>query len=211
MPAVDATALDAERTVVVATGNAHKVSEIEAILGPIMEGYRFCALGELGDFPDPVEDGDTFAENAYIKAAAALDNTGLAMAVADDSGLCVDALDGAPGIFSARWAGEHGNDAANNQKLMRLMEGVPRERRTARFHSSVVLVERDEDGEGVTHGEGDCEGFVGTEPRGDGGFGYDPLFLPNDTPDKTMAELSADEKNAISHRFHALQDLAQKL
>ena len=91
------------------------------------------------------------------------------------------------------------------------MEGVPRERRTARFHSSVVLVERDEDGEGVTHGEGDCEGFVGTEPRGDGGFGYDPLFLPNDTPDKTMAELSADEKNAISHRFHALQDLAQKL
>ena len=162
-------------------------------------------------FPDPVEDGDTFAENAYIKAAAALDNTGLAMAVADDSGLCVDALDGAPGIFSARWAGEHGNDAANNQKLMRLMEGVPRERRTARFHSSVVLVERDEDGEGVTHGEGDCEGFVGTEPRGDGGFGYDPLFLPNDTPDKTMAELSADEKNAISHRFHALQDLAQKL
>ena len=167
---------------------------------------RFVALGELGSFPDPVEDGDTFAENAYIKAAAALDNTGLAMAVADDSGLCVDALDGAPGIFSARWAGEHGNDAANNQKLMRLMEGVPRERRTARFHSSVVLVERD-----VMHGEGDCEGFVGAEPRGDGGFGYDPLFLPNDTPGKTMAELSADEKNAISHRFHALQDLAQKL
>ena len=209
--ALDISTLDPAKTVVVATGNPHKVTEIEAILAQSLPGVRFVALGELGSFPDPVEDGDTFAQNAYIKAAAALDNTGLAMAVADDSGLCVDALDGAPGIFSARWAGEHGNDAANNQKLMRLMEGVPRERRTARFHSSVVLVERDEDGEGVMHGEGDCEGFVGAEPRGDGGFGYDPLFLPNDTPGKTMAELSADEKNAISHRFHALQDLAQKL
>ena len=198
-------------TVVVATGNPHKVTEIEEILAPHLPGMRFVALGDLGEFPDPVEDGRTFLDNAMIKAQTALDETCLQIAVADDSGLCVDALHGAPGIFSARWAGEHGNDAANNQKLMRLMEGVPRERRTARFHSSVVLVERDEDGEGVTHGEGDCEGFVGTEPRGDGGFGYDPLFLPNDTPDKTMAELSADEKNAISHRFHALQDLAQKL
>lgn len=209
--AIDISTLDPAKTVVVATGNPHKVTEIEAILSKSLPGVRFVALGELGNFPDPVEDGSTFAQNAYIKAAAALDNTGLAMAVADDSGLCVDALDGAPGIFSARWAGEHGNDAANNQKLMRLMEGVPRERRTARFHSSVVLVERDEDGEGVTYGEGDCEGYVGTQPRGDGGFGYDPLFLPNDTPGKTMAELSAGEKNAISHRFHALQDLAQKL
>ena len=209
--ALDISTLDPAKTVVVATGNPHKVTEIEAILGQSLPGVRFVALGELGDFPDPVEDGDTFAENAYIKAAAALDNTGLAVAVADDSGLCVDALDGAPGIFSARWAGEHGNDAANNQKLMRLMGDVPRERRTARFHSSVVLVERDEDGEGVTHGEGDCEGFVGTEPRGDGGFGYDPLFLPNDTPGETMAELSADAKNAISPRFHALQNLARQL
>ena len=135
--ALDISTLDPAKTVVVATGNPHKVTEIEAILAQSLPGVRFVALGELGSFPDPVEDGDTFAQNAYIKAAAALDNTGLAMAVADDSGLCVDALDGAPGIFSARWAGEHGNDAANNQKLMRLMEGVPRERRTARFHSSV--------------------------------------------------------------------------
>lgn len=103
--ALDISTLDPAKTVVVATGNPHKVTEIEAILAQILPGVRFVALGELGSFPDPVEDGDTFAENAYIKAAAALDNTGLAMAVADDSGLCVDALDGAPGIFSARWAG----------------------------------------------------------------------------------------------------------
>lgn len=199
--------LDPARTVVVATGNAHKVIEIEAILSPAMPGVRFVALGELGDYPDPVEDGETFFDNALIKARAAQAETGLLMAVADDSGLCVDALDGAPGIFSARWAGEHGNDAANNAKLMEQMADVSDERRTARFHSSVVLVRGDE----VLRGDGDCEGMVGWQPRGDGGFGYDPLFLPNETPGRTMAELSLDEKNLISHRFHALEDLAAKL
>lgn len=193
---------------VLATQNQKKLREMSDILSGF--GVEVVTPKSLGIDLEVEETGTTFAENAMLKAKAICEAANLP-AIADDSGLCVDALDGAPGIFSARWAGEHGNDAANNQKLMRLMEGVPRERRTARFHSSVVLVERDEDGEGVTHGEGDCEGFVGTEPRGDGGFGYDPLFLPNDTPDKTMAELSADEKNAISHRFHALQDLAQKL
>lgn len=199
--------LDPARTVVVATGNAHKVVEIEAILAPAMSGVRFVALGELGDFPDPVEDGQTFFDNALIKARAAQAQTGLAMAVADDSGLCVDALDGAPGIYSARWAGEHGNDAANNERLMREMDGVADEARTARFHSSVVLVRGDE----VLRGDGDCEGVVGHVPRGSHGFGYDPLFLPAETPGKTMAELTLDEKNQISHRFHALEDLASKL
>lgn len=199
--------LDPERTVVVATGNAHKVVEIEAILAPAMPGARFVALGELGDFPDPVEDGETFFENALIKARAAQKETGLAMAVADDSGLCVDALGGEPGIYSARWAGEHGNDAANNERLMREMANVPDAKRTARFHSSVVLVR----GEEVLRGDGDCEGRVGREPRGEHGFGYDPLFLPNDTPGRTMAELTLEEKNLISHRFHALEDLAAKL
>ncbi len=199
--------LDPERTVVVATGNAHKVVEIEAILAPAMPGARFVALGELGDFPDPVEDGETFFENALIKARAAQKETGLAMAVADDSGLCVDALGGEPGIYSARWAGEHGNDAANNERLMREMANVPDAERTARFHSSVVLVR----GEEVLRGDGDCEGRVGREPRGEHGFGYDPLFLPNDTPGRTMAELTLEEKNLISHRFHALEDLAAKL
>ena len=207
MKSVEINELDPVKTVVVATGNAHKVTEIEAILAPVMPGVRFVALGELGDFPDPVEDGDTFFDNALIKARAAQAETGLPMAVADDSGLCVDALDGAPGIFSARWAGEHGNDTANNEKLMAQMADVPEAERTARFHSSVVLVRGDE----VLRGDGDCKGLVGFEPRRDGGSGSDPLCLPNDTPGKTMAELTPDEKNAISHRFHALEDLSTKL
>ena len=196
--AIDINTLDPARTIVVATGNAHKLSEIEAILSKSLSDVRFVALGELGDFDDPVEDGETFFDNALIKARAALDETGLALAVADDSGLVVDALDGAPGIFSARYAGEHGNDDANNDKLLHELSDVAEPERRARFHSTVVLVERDEDGEGV-------------ERRGDNGFGYDPLFLPDDTPGKTMAELTPDEKNSISHRFHALEDLRSKL
>ncbi|MBE6479620.1 MAG: RdgB/HAM1 family non-canonical purine NTP pyrophosphatase [Olsenella sp.] len=199
---------DPAKTVVVATGNAHKLTEIRAILGAAMPQMTFVALGELGDFPDPVEDGDTFAANALIKARAALECTGLAMAVADDSGLVVDALGGEPGVFSARWAGEHGNDDANNDKLERLMADVPDERRTARFHSTVALAYADGS---YLLGDGDCEGRIGHERRGDHGFGYDPLFLPDDTPGKTMAELLPDEKNAISHRFHALSDLAAQL
>ena len=192
---------------VVATGNAHKVTEIEAILSEVMPGTRFVALGELGDFPDPVEDGADFYENALIKARAAQAETGLPLAVADDSGLCVEALEGAPGIFSARWAGEHGNDAANNQKLLRELDGVVDGDRTARFHSSVVLVRGDE----VLRGDGDVEGTIGREPRGENGFGYDPLFWPLETPGRTMAELDPAEKNHLSHRYHALKDLASKL
>lgn len=207
MAHIDMAELDPQATVVVATGNAHKVTEIEAILAPVLSGVRFVALGELGDFPDPVEDGDTFAANALIKARAALEETGLA-SVADDSGLVVDALNGEPGIMSARWAGVHGDDARNNEKLMRLMAEVPEEKRTARFHSSVVLVWPD--GRSLT-GEGDCEGRIGYEPKGTNGFGYDPLFLPNDTPGRTMAELAPEEKNAISHRFHALEELSKRI
>lgn len=207
MGQVDISALDPQSTVVVATGNAHKVAEIEAILAPVMPGVAFYALSELGDFPDPVENGDAFSENAIIKAQAALEETGLP-AVADDSGLVVDALGGEPGIMSARWAGVHGDDARNNAKLMREMEGVADADRTARFHSSVVLVRPD--GIVVT-GEGDCEGMIGFEPRGEHGFGYDPLFWPADTPGRTMAELEPAEKNAISHRARALAQLAERL
>ena len=204
---------DPSRTVVVATGNAHKLAEIEAILGAAsaMEGVEFVALGDLGDFPEPVEDGDTFFENALIKARDALDQTGFAMAVADDSGLVVDALDGAPGIYSARWSGEHGNDGANNQKLLEQMKDVPANERTARFHSSVVLVTRDEDGEEILGGEGNCEGTIAYDLRGSNGFGYDPLFELADIPGKRMAELEPGEKNAISHRRRALDDLVAKL
>ena len=195
MARIDIKTLDPAHTVVVATGNAHKLTEIEAILGaaPAMAGVRFVALGDLGDYPDPVEDGETFFDNALIKARAALDETGLAMAVADDSGLMVDALDGAPGIYSARWAGEHGNDAANNEKLLADMADVADELRTARFHSAVVLVTRDEDGEEVLSG------------------GYDPLFSLADIPGKRMAELVPEEKNAISHRRRALDNLVAKV
>lgn len=204
---IDRAELDPAHTVVVATGNAHKLVEIETMLSAALPGMRFVALGQLGDFEDPEETGTTFAENAVIKARAAVDGTGLA-AVADDSGLMVDALDGAPGVYSARYAGVHGDDEANNAKLLAALEGVAAPARTARFVSSIAFIEPDG---AVAMGEGTCEGTVGTVGRGEHGFGYDPLFLPDDTPGRTMAELEPDEKNAISHRFHALQDLCAKL
>ena len=210
---IDIATLDPESTIVVATGNAHKLTEIEAILGesPALEDVRFVALGELGDFPDPEEDGVDFYENAVIKARAALDETGLLMAVADDSGLCVDALGGQPGIMSARWAGQHGNDEANNDKMLAEMADVPEDERTARFHSTVVLITRDEDGEEILRGDGDVEGTIAYDRKGTNGFGYDPLFRITELGGKRMAELEPEEKNAISHRFHALQDLSAKL
>lgn len=204
---IDIDELDSARTIVVATGNMHKLVEIETILSGVLPDVRFIALGQLGDFDDPEETGTTFLENALIKAEAAVEQTGLP-AIADDSGLVVDALDGEPGVYSARYAGVHGDDGANNAKLLVNMVDVPEKERTARFVSVVALI--DTDGL-VTYGEGTCEGLVGFEGRGTNGFGYDPLFLPDDTPGKTMAELTPEEKNAISHRFHALQALAAKL
>ena len=206
MDSIDIATLDPARTVVVATGNAHKLVEIEDILGRALPDVRFVALGQLGDFEDPEENGATFAENALIKARAAVQETGLT-AVADDSGLVVDALGGEPGVYSARYAGVHGDDAANNAKLLRELAGVGEGGRTARFVSCVAFV-----ADGVrTCGVGFCEGRVGFEGRGEHGFGYDPLFLPDDTPGKTMAELLPEEKNAISHRRHAIEALADEL
>ena len=204
---IDIQTLDPAATIVVATGNAHKLVEIEAILGAAMPGVRFVSIKQLGDFEDPEETGTTFAENALIKARAAVAETGFA-AVADDSGLVVDALNGEPGVYSARYAGVHGDDAANNAKLLGNMADVPAPERTARFMSVVALVRPD--GTALT-GTGACEGAIGFEGRGSNGFGYDPLFLPQDTPGKTMAELTPEEKNAISHRYHALVDLSAKL
>lgn len=204
---IDIQTLDPAATIVVATGNAHKLVEIEAILGAAMPGVRFVSIKQLGDYEDPEETGTTFAENALIKARAAVAETGFA-AVADDSGLVVDALNGEPGVYSARYAGVHGDDAANNAKLLGNMADVPAPERTARFMSVVALVRPD--GTALT-GTGACEGAIGFEGRGSNGFGYDPLFLPQDTPGKTMAELTPEEKNAISHRYHALVDLSAKL
>lgn len=204
---IDRETLDPARTIVVATGNMHKLTEIEAILSQVLPDTRFVALGQLGDFEDPEETGATFFENALIKAEAAVAQTGLS-AIADDSGLVVDALGGEPGVYSARYAGVHGDDAANNEKLLEKMADVADGERTARFMSVIALV----DASGVVRsGTGACEGMIGREGRGDHGFGYDPLFLPADTPGKTMAELTPEEKNAISHRFHALQDLVEQL
>ena len=204
---IDKTMLDPNKTIVVATGNAHKLTEIRDILGKVLPDVEFVSLAQLGDFDDPEETGTTFEANALIKAEAAVAETGFS-AIADDSGLVVDALDGEPGVYSARYAGVHGDDAANNAKLLRNLENVEDADRTARFMSVVALVCADGI---VLSGEGSCEGMIGHELRGDHGFGYDPLFLPNDTPGKTMAELTPEEKNAISHRFHALQNLSREL
>ena len=142
----------------VATGNMHKLTEIEAILSGVLPDVRFVALGQLGDFEDPEENGTTFLENAIIKARAAVEATGLA-AIADDSGLVVDALNGEPGVYSARYAGVHGDDAANNAKLLANMDGVADADRTARFMSVVALI----DAEGfVLTGTGSCEGVAMT-------------------------------------------------
>ena len=192
------------KTLVLASGNAGKLVELRAMLADLP--LTIVPQRELG-VDDVPETGTSFVENALIKARHASQVTGLP-ALADDSGLIVDALGGAPGLYSARYAGSPTDDAANNAKLLVNLDGVADEDRTARFMSVVALI--DTDGL-VTYGEGACEGVIAHEGRGDHGFGYDPLFLPVDTPGKTMAELTADEKNAISHRFHALEHLSAKL
>ncbi len=194
---------DAPRRIVVATGNPHKVNEIRAALH--VEEWDFVALNDLGDFPEPIEDGGSFEANARIKARAAALETGLA-ALADDSGLEVDALDGRPGVYSARYAGEAATDAENNARLLGELSDVPLKLRTARFVSVLVFI--DEHG-GETVARGTCEGVVVTNPIGEGGFGYDPLFSPDALHGtRTMAQLSTAQKSALSHRGAALRDLA---
>lgn len=191
----------AMKRVVVATGNRGKLAEIRSALP--FPGWHFVASGELDEsWPSPEETGDTFEANARIKARAAFERFGLA-ALADDSGLEVDALDGAPGVFSARYAGACATDAENNARLLLALAEEP-EPRLARFRSTIVFV--DDDGT-ETVASGACEGRIGFVARGEGGFGYDPLFLPDATPGRSMAELSLAEKNAISHRGAALRAL----
>lgn len=194
------------KKVVIATNNAHKVEEIRTALD--FEGWEFLTLSQCDPYDEPAEDADTFEGNALIKALAAHEHTGLA-ALADDSGLVVDALDGAPGVYSARYAGVHGDDAANNEKLLRELEGVSDDSRTARFVCSLAFV--DEDGTQV-FASGAIEGRIAHGLSGEGGFGYDPLFLPDEFAGaKSLAEVTQDEKNAISHRGNALRALKQKL
>lgn len=190
---------------VLATHNAHKVRELREILVPALPGLDAASIVGAGDVgaTEPVEDGLTFAENALIKARAIAAFTGLP-AVADDSGLAVDVLGGAPGIFSARWSGRHGDDAANLELLLAQLADIAPEHRTARFMCAAALVTPDGREEVRT---GALEGVLATEPRGTHGFGYDPVLVPLGET-RTCAELTPTEKNAISHRGKAFRALA---
>lgn len=181
---------------VLASGNQGKIAEFQKLLEGL--DIEVHSLQEYPDIGEIVEDGTSFAENALIKARTVCKVTGKP-ALADDSGLMVDALDGAPGIFSARFAGEHHNDAANNEKLLRLLEPIEEEKRSGKFFCAIAIVLPD--GREYTV-EGTCSGKILRELRGVGGFGYDPLFLVEEMG-KTFAELSMEEKNRISHRGHA--------
>lgn len=195
------------KTVILATNNAHKASEIAHALD--FPGWEFKTLREANIQSDPIEDANTFLGNARIKAQAARAASGGMAVLADDSGLEVDALNGAPGVFSARYAGEDGNDAANNAKLFAALEDVPDAERTARFVCTLVFI--DEDGT-ETVARGTIEGRIGHELRGSEGFGYDPLFLPDEyNGEKTLAEVPQSQKNVISHRGNALRALYDKL
>jgi XTP/dITP diphosphohydrolase len=195
-------------TVVIASTNPGKIAEVRQILAGLP--LVLLTSDEVGGWPEIDETGDTYLANALLKAHAVAAVTGKA-ALADDSGIEVDALDGAPGVRSARFSGEHASDEDNNAKLIESLAGVPPERRGARYRCVAVLVTSD--GKEIA-GTGSCEGRIATEARGTGGFGYDPWFLPNlgvKGYSRTMAELTAEEKHAISHRGKALRDLADKL
>lgn len=183
---------------IIASGNRHKVREIREILGGAFE--EILSMTEAGIDHDTVEDGTTFLENARKKAREIMEISGCA-AIADDSGICVPALDGAPGVYSARYCGRHGDDEENNRLLLKNMAG--KTDRRAYYTCAMVIAYPDghtKEAEGYMHGTLRYEG------RGTGGFGYDPLFVP-EGGEKTLAEYTAEEKNAISHRASALRQL----
>lgn len=189
---------------ILATRNKGKIEEIKKIMEEFPQIEVIGCEDGYVRAPEVVEDGQTFYENAYKKAITLAKYTGK-LTMADDSGLEVDALEGRPGVLSARFAGEEANDLANNQKLLELLTGVPEEKRTARFKCVIVLA--DWEGE-VARAEGRCEGIILEKPRGTNGFGYDPLFyLPQ--LGKTMAELSLEDKNRVSHRSRALSQMKE--
>ena len=194
--------------IVMSSNNLHKIKEIEAFLRELCpndkngEPFEILSLANIGYTADIVEDGETFEENALIKArtVAKLGYIG----IADDSGLCVDALNGEPGVYSARYAGGH-DDADNNRKLLENMKDVPVEKRGAHFVSVIACVFPD--GREIV-ARGECPGTILFDYRGNGGFGYDPLFL-YEPMDKTFAQMNAEEKNAISHRARAMEAFAK--
>jgi len=190
---------------ILATNNAHKMREIYEILGGDFPEMQ--TLSQAGLFIDVVEDGDTFEANALKKAEEVLRESGYEAALADDSGLMVDYLGGAPGVYSARYAGEGHNDADNNAKLMADMEGVPTEQRACHFVSAVALARK---GKETICVRGTVDGVLLTEAHGQNGFGYDPYFFYPPL-NRAFAELSAEEKNSVSHRKRALEALKREL
>lgn len=186
-----------------ASNNPGKRDEMLQILAPF--GVELVTAKEAGfGSVDPEETGTTFAENAYIKAKAFCDLTGLP-SIADDSGLCVDAMNGGPGVYTARYAGDH-DFAYGIRRMLAELDGIPHEERTARFVCSICCVWPD--GRTLT-ADGVCEGYIALEPSGDGGFGFDPIFLMTDG--RCFAAIPAEEKNAVSHRAVALQEFMKKL
>lgn len=196
-------------TVILATRNQHKVEELRRILAGVGLDVELVGTDHFPDLPEVAETGTSFAANALLKARDVCERTGL-VAIADDSGLCVDALNGMPGIFSARWAGQHGDDTANLNLLLAQIVDVPDARRGAAFHCAAAVATPDGDERVV---EGVLEGSITRAPRGDNGFGYDPIFTPRGYV-LTTAELTPQEKDAISHRgqaFRALTPVLQQL
>lgn len=191
------------RRLVLATRNAHKVDELRRILADAGLVVELAGVDAFPDVPDVAETGTTFVENALLKAHAVAAATGLP-AVADDSGLCVDVLGGMPGVFSARWAGGHGDDRANLELVLAQLSDVPDDRRAAHFACAAALALPD----GAEHVvEGRLSGTLIRQPRGSSGFGYDPIFVPEgDT--RTTAEMPPSDKDAISHRGRAFRALA---
>ncbi len=196
--------------IILASRNQKKIRELKTIIedGIVSQEETTINILTPDDFPqceEVEEDGDTFESNAIKKAVYISKITGLT-AIADDSGIVVDALDGAPGVYSARYAGEDSNDMANNRKLLEEMKDVPDDKRTARFACCIAMSKGDE----IKTFMGYVEGEIGTENRGDNGFGYDPLFFP-EGHDRTFAEMTDDEKHSMSHRGRALAKLQEYL
>ena len=187
---------------IIASNNKHKIYEIKKILGEKFS--EILSLREAGIDHETVEDGTTFAENAYKKAREIAEISGCA-ALADDSGICAHALNGAPGIYSARFSGGHGNDEENNKLLVKMLSD--KEDKGAHYTAAIALVYPDGK---LVSAEGYMYGTIIDTPRGDKGFGYDPIFVPTGE-ERTVAEMSDEEKNAISHRANALKNLLEKL
>ncbi|MBC1499898.1 XTP/dITP diphosphatase [Listeria weihenstephanensis] len=192
------------KKLVIATNNIGKAKEFEKLFGA--HGIEILTLADFPEIGEIEETGTTFAENAALKAETVSKQIGQVV-IGDDSGLIVDALDGAPGIYSARYAGNQHNDADNNKKLLQELSGVPNDARQAKFHCTLAIAIPDQTTQFFS---GECEGSILTAPQGENGFGYDPLFYVAEF-DKSMAEIAPEQKNKISHRAKALEKVSKNI